>query len=64
MPVSGGSPLVEGDLSLYCSQVPDDPACTGAVSSAGVGSAKSINWLLIGGVAVAAYLGYKYFVKK
>ena len=63
-PVGGGSPLLEGDLSLYCSQVPDDPACTGEVSTAGIGSGKETNWLLIGGIAVAAYFGYKYFVKK
>lgn len=64
LPVRGGSPLLEGDLSLYCSQVPDDPACTGEVSTAGMGLGKEMNWLLIGGIALAAYFGYKYYVKK
>lgn len=61
MPVGGGAPLAGGDMSLYCSQVPDDPACQqGGVN--GIFGMK-MNWLLIAGVGVAGFLAYKFFGK-
>lgn len=62
MPVSGGMPMGGDDMSVYCSQVPDDPAC-----SQGGGlldKAKGLNWILIAGVGVAGFFAYKYFTKK
>lgn len=61
MPVGGGSPLAEGDMSLYCSQVPDDPSCQqgGAISAAN----EKMNWLLIAGVGLAVIIAYKFLTK-
>ena len=62
MPVGGGAPLAGGDMSLYCSQVPDDPACQqGGVNGI---SSKKMNWLLIAGVGVAGFIAYRFFVKR
>jgi len=65
LPTQGGAPLGAGDLSVYCSQVPNDPACQdqGGILG-GVGGAKYKNYLLIGALAIAGYFAYKNFSKK
>jgi hypothetical protein len=65
IPTQGGAPLGAGDLSVYCSQVPNDPACQnqGGILG-GIGGGKEKNYLLIGALVIAGYFAYKNFSKK